>query len=86
MTVIPDEHFDEASPSFAAMSSTAAYIDTRIGTTGNLTPSAYAASSDVAAIAGKIPSAASTSNQLADKAYVAAQISSAIGNAIGGSY
>lgn len=42
--------------------------------------SVYAAASDVTAIEGKIPSAASTSNQLADKAFVNSSISNMAAN------
>jgi hypothetical protein len=57
------------------MSAIEDYVDTRIGTTGNLNPSSFASASDVSAIEGKIPSEASSSNQLADKAYVTTELS-----------
>jgi len=72
---MPQEQFDPLSPGAASMYSTALYVDKRIGTTGNLDPNSYASADDVEAIESVIPSAASAQNQLADKAYVATELS-----------
>jgi len=73
--VLPDSTFDASSLAAPSMFGTAEYIDERIGTTGNLDPDSYASASDVEAIESVIPSAASAQNQLADKAYVATELS-----------
>lgn len=67
---IPAAQFDPTSYAAPSMIGTAEYINTRIGTTGNLDPGSYASADDVEAIEAVIPSAASTQNQLADKDFV----------------
>ena len=67
---IPSSDFDPTSLAAPSMYGTAEYIDTRIGTTGNLDPDSYALASDVNAIEDLIPAQASDQNQLADKNFV----------------
>lgn len=76
-------NYDIYSPIPPSMELAAEYISERIGTEGNLNPSSYASAADVNAIEAVIPSAASASNQLADKNFVNSSISTNTAHFVG---